>query len=279
MADPILTLVETTLIPILSDIFRGFVADPADYKKPTSHLYTELSTRGVFTVLDSGYTTTYKVTDIPDSDYQLVLDINRFTFALRIVPQAKFENTARTNYISFSRDDRIGMYVYGVKANGEGPPVSGTSLNKMMMMVCKAMRIPNVYISDSAGIRCHWNKDIELEHFSILRVMAGKPTFYESLKGHFWDVAKAQEEKRLLQGLLEPGEKALIERYLASLTNTSIEAGDCEKVKAIVTKGYEALKAIRGGKPELFRYVATPCENGGSRSTRKRRRRRTHRRR
>jgi hypothetical protein len=115
MADPILNLVETTLIPILSDIFRGFIADPADYKKPTSHLYTELSTRGVFTVLESGFTTTYKVANIPDSDYQLVLEINRFTFALRIVRQAKFENTTKTNYISFSRDDRIGMYVYGLQ--------------------------------------------------------------------------------------------------------------------------------------------------------------------
>ena len=165
------------------------------------------------------------------------------------------------------------MYVYGVKANGEGPPVSGTNLNKIMMLVCEAMHIPQVYISDSAGIRCHWNKDIELEHFSILRVIAGKPTFYESLKGDFFDVAKAQEEKTRIQSLVTPAEKALVEHYMNSLTNSSKEPGDCEALNTIIHRVYTDLKTFRGGKPELFRYVATPYTAGGRRRTRKRTRR------
>jgi hypothetical protein len=198
--------------------------------------------------------------------------MNDKTFELRIATSSDIENP-KSNYISFSRNDRLKMYVYGIKANGEGPPVSGTNLNKIMMLVCEAMRISSIYISDSAGIQCHWNKDVELEHFSILRVLGRKPTFYESLKGHFWNVEKANEEKDLLQRLVTPKEKELLNLYFASLTNPSVKRGDCKALQEIIHRAYEALKASSGDIPELFRYVATPYIADRKKNTRKRFRR------
>jgi len=69
------------------------------------------------------------------------------------------------------------MYIYGVKANGEGPKISGNVFNKAALDICREMHIPQLFISDSAGIPCYWNENIELKHFSVLRVMVGKPTF------------------------------------------------------------------------------------------------------
>ena len=118
------------------------------------------------------------------------------------------------------------------------------------------MHITQLYISDNASIKCYWDETIELQHFSILRVMVGKPIFYASLPGHFYEEEKVKEEIKKIQESINTEEREYILHYLTSLTNKFkiSEGDDCKKIKKIIEKG----KLVLGAKPEIFRYIATP---------------------
>jgi len=267
-------IIQNKLLPIIDIIFSSYVYDPANFIKPTEYLNTKLKENNGLTILESGFNSIYEIGEITDSDYRIIIKLNKTSFSLLIVPLDNFENTVNTNNIAFSPDRTLKMYVYGVKANGIGPQISGNVLNSAAFLICKAMHIPQLYISDSAGVKCYWDESIELQHFSILRVMAGKPTFYASLPGHFFDEAKAMAEIQKIQESITQEEKGYILHYLYSLKNKQepSKGDDCNKINNIIENGIKIL----GAKPEIFRYIAMPyTESSGKINTRKSKKRKS----
>lgn len=250
-------------LPIIGELFRDFV--PGSFTHPTEHLDKKLRESNQLIALEQGFNSFYRI-DVFDPGYQVVLQVNKNSFAILIVPLDNFENTNTTTNISFSPDRSKQMYIYGIKANGEGPKISGNTLNLSSIAICNAMHIPELYISDSAGIRCHWNPSMEVQHFSLLRVMIGKPTFYSSLPGHFFNVDAAMSEIAMLQREISEDDKAYI-RYYLDLSRTS---GDCNRINDIIAKGMSLLK----NPIEIFRFVATPYIPTGGRRKKTRRSRR-----
>lgn len=254
-------IISQKLLPLINELFQDYIDEPDNFLKPTNHLCTKLLNTNL-EKLEEGYNTVYRIDIIPDTNYQIILTINKNSFSLLIVSIDNFENTPEINNISVSPQRDIKMYIYGVKANGIGPKIKGNVLNSTAFEICKAMHIPELYISDSAGVKCYWDERIELEHFSILRVMVGKPTFYESLNGHFFNVEKAMEEKERIQTSITEEEKQYILYYLSCLQNNKkidSEKDNCNKINEIIKRGLLLLPE----KPEIFRYVATPYNRSG----------------
>jgi hypothetical protein len=256
-------IIRTSLLPVLHDLFHGYKKTD-DFLQPTSHLYSELN-QSPFELLEDGFTRIYRIGVFDDNEYQVVLQINKNSFALLIVPLSNFENTSRTTNISCSPDRKNKMYIYGIKANGDGPKVSGNVLNQTIMLICKEMCIPQLYISDSAGVKCFWDDRIEIQHFSLLRVMIGKPTFYSSLPGHFFDPEEATKEITMLQKSTDEEDKAYIRHYLTFQPPKGQD--DCNRLNHIISKGMDLL----GPNPAIFKFVATPYIHTGGRKTRRKR--------
>ena len=277
------------LLPMIERMFSDFLAK--DFLEPTRHLdnkfkeqfgesvecnevpESEKKTKGGIEVLGSDFNSYYKIADIGE-DYMVIIKLNQNCFSLSIVPQDDYEhNTSETNYIAFSPERKKSMYIYGVKANGEGPKISGNAFNKAALDICRQMHIPQLFISDSAGIPCYWNENIELKHFSVLRVMVGKPTFYESMKGHFLNPEAAAKEKEAIYAAITEEERTIINDYLNSLKNPKdpSKSGICDQINEIINKVAKD-ESGNNKKLEIYDYVATPYQatEGGRRKGTKR---------
>lgn len=276
------------LLPMITRMFSDFSAK--DFLEPTRHLDNkfkeqfgesdevpeyEKKTEGGIEVLGSDFNSYYKIADIGE-DYMVIIKLNQNCFSLSIVPDDDYEhNTSETNYIAFSPERKKSMYIYGVKANGEGPKISGNTFNKAALDICREMHIPQLFISDSAGIPCYWNENIELKHFSVLRVMVGKPTFYESMKGHFLNPEAAAKEKEAIYAAITEEERTIIKEYLNSLKNPKdpSKSGICDQINEIINKVAKD-ESGNNKKLEIYDYVATPyqaTEGKGRRISTKRR--------
>jgi len=251
-------MITTHYIPVVANVFREYKESSNPFL-PTTFLNSELqkNPRGLER-LCAGFNSTYRIYRAGGA--QVILVINNSAFSMLIVPANSIDPTVRTTNFSVSANRQLNMYMYGLKANGLGPKVSGNELNATAVIVCRAMHIKKVYIYDAAGISCFWNPAIEIDHFSILRVLVGRPAFYESMPGEFFNAAAAAAEKQLLQRAISPEEKEYIIHYLDAVeTNRPPSPLDrCERVRHIVHKAL----ALLGPSPAIFSYVATPYSRG-----------------
>jgi hypothetical protein len=278
-SEEFIQIVNNKLLPIITKLFEQFV--PKDFIEPTRYLDNkfkeefgeESEKKHDIEVLEIGFNSYYKIGKIgEEDDYMIVIKLNQSCFTLSIVPNDQYDyNSQETNYIAFSPERKYNMYIYGVKANGDGPKISGNVFNKAAFDICKAMRIPELFISDSAGIPCYWNENIELKHFSILRVMVGKPTFYESMPGHFLN--PVSEEKQFIYNAITEEERTIIKEYLNSLKEPKdpSKTDVCNQINAIIHK---VSKDSSGNDKnlEIYKYVATPyvaAKEGGKRKTKR----------
>ena len=245
------------VIPLLNEIFNSYIDEPENCIKQTEYLYTSVkeNNRGL-KILEIGFNNFYEIDKIQDTFYRIILKLNKTGLSLLIVPLDNYENGPSINNLSFSFNRTIQMYMYGVKANGIGPKIRGNVLNNSAFLICKAMHISNLYIYDNASITCYWNKSIEIPHFSILRIMAGKQTFYSSLPGSYYNIEKANRDIEQIQRCITAEEKRYVLYYLNCIENRTspIAEDDCYKIINIIDKGIRIL----GAKPEILRYVATP---------------------
>ena len=144
------------------------------------------------------------------------------------------------------------MYIYGIRSSSNlTPTISGNILNNIMFQVYKAMKIKQIFISDSAGIACSWDERISLDHFSILRVIGGKNTFYESLPGHFLNPSEAEKERAIIQDVSSE-DKSFVKEYLKLDKRKNSEG--CHRINHIIE---QAMKKIKLNN-DLLKYVMTP---------------------
>ena len=232
-----------SILAQLNNKFKKFKDNGADASQ------TEyLKSSGPFTSADNSDLTGFRheyTWNLPQNN-KMVLLVGPRTFEIQI---AQHDSTGANNVsVSFDRSHK--MYMYGIKTN-DAPRLSGNSLNNIMFALCRAMHIKEVYISDQAGVSCFWDKDIQLNHFSILRVIAGKNTFYESLDGRFKDPIAAQHEKELIRKSISPTEKAEVMRYL-KFTGS----GNCHGINDIIEKAFSAIG--HNANAAMFKYIMTP---------------------
>lgn len=255
-------------LQILRDIFTTYEPD-SNYLRPTQHLNRVLKqgfymdddgdvcSYGLKMVGGNSHNTIYKLGQFSEQDYLVVMVINDNGFTIQFVPSNNIENTPTTTNISVSSNLKRKMYTYGIKANGLGPRVRGGDLNKATEEICNHMHIPQLFISDEAGISCYWDNSVELEHFSVLRVIAGNGTFYESsFRGHFYDEQAAMEDKEKIKFAISKSETAYVLHYLNSIKKkTAPRQGDnCQIINRIIRKAYRALDSSEA----IFHYVAEP---------------------
>jgi hypothetical protein len=275
----IVSIVYSILIPKIHEAFSSFTFDPNDFEKPTKHLNAKLKENCepfLRYSLPGAYKNLYKVDDI-DEDYGVFLELTDFGMSICILDLDMFQNTPETNYISISRDTGKKLYIYGIKTNGVGPTVSGNVFNQVMYNICKEMFITQVFISDSASVQCYLDSNYGINHFSLMRTIIGKPTFYSSLPGHFFNQEAAQEEIEIVQSGTSAEDKQNIRDYLDKKNFRDTPHESCDEINNIIQKASELLPAY----PELYKYVVTPYippKKGGKRNTKKfakKRRRRT----
>jgi hypothetical protein len=250
----IISIVNDTLIDKIRKTFSDFSFDPNDYEKPMRHLNNKLIENCLPFERKSemgSYKNLYKIKNI-DENYGLYLEINPFGLSISILDLKTNDNNENTNYISMYRETKKRMYMYSIKTNGKGPTVSGNTFNQIMFNVCKEMYITQVFISDSASVKCYWDNSIDINHFSLMRVIIGKPTFYSSIPGNFANPEAALNEIKILQEGITNEEKQFILDYLEK--KPQINNSSCNDLNKIIQKASNLLSSY----PEIYKYIATP---------------------
>ena len=232
---------------------------------PTEYLYKNVAKLGLTEIKKGPMETTYDIGQI-EGDFHIYVTLSNTAFQVQIIDitvKEEQRDAKKMNNFGFSPNSAKNMYIYGVKANGEGPKIPGKELNNIAFDICQLMHIPELFISDSAGVQCHYDKRIDLDHFSILRVMAGKKsgekgyvegpgdTFYESLRGHFLNPDAVAKEKQTIYDAISAEERKLIREYLDSLDKPedSSKSDICNQFNDIIKKV---------NPKEIFSYISIP---------------------
>uniref|UniRef100_A0A6C0ET67 Uncharacterized protein n=1 Tax=viral metagenome TaxID=1070528 RepID=A0A6C0ET67_9ZZZZ len=251
-------LIYKILIPCIEHAFRGADINPIS-NGHTNHLF-QVGLPEPFVLNNRGFKKEYSYV-IEMYKCKIIIVLGPRNFTIFIVPYIQEHNKNTHNYdegssntISITYQATRGMYIYGVKSLNE-PRISGSILNSCMFDICKSMKIPNVFIADEAGPNCMWSDRIKINNFSILRVIVGKPTFYEGLPGHFFDPKKAEAEKKILEQTNEE-DKAFIKEYL-KLEKIDNPEG-CDRINHITEQAIALLPDPK--YPELTKYVMTPYQ-------------------
>lgn len=252
----------------VSNNFILYVKTFIDYIKsykysdnPTSDLFDlNLSIRYPILVNESRH----KIYNLGELIKDIYLGLELYKTSLSLIFVDKDGIQLNRNNVSFSWDRSKKMYVYGIKTNDMGAFVNGRTLNLYCMLIAKTMHITEIYVGDSAGVKCSWNTNIEIEHFTIARIIAGKQGYYESaLIGHYLDKNNAELAKQYLIENSSDVEKCLCKLFVKNIDTCTyaeiLEMSDtdkCERVKNIISK-YEHIIKIKFNS-SLFKYIATP---------------------
>ena len=247
--------------------------------KPTKHLFKkyelDLPEGTIEEKNNNGNSKNYLINLDEDDKFKINIELYETSFRLEIIDKNNL--SGQKNYFAFSKDNNKKMYIYGVIANQKGVFVSGTVLNQSAMKIAKAMKIPELYIGDSAGIKCAGDNTIELNHFSLLRIISDKETFYQSTMkpGYFYflkdknpeDKQKLiEEEKQKILNKLKPEDIIFVKEYMSNIKEPSnIKSEDCSKLNCIIEKidgsspeSKCSLKNPTKYNSELLKYVAQP---------------------
>lgn len=248
--------------------------------KPTKHLFEkyglDLPDGTIEEKNNNGNLINYLINLDGDDKFKINIELYETSFRLEIIDK-KLSSTSHNSF-AFSKDNDKKMYMYGVKANVQGVFVSGTVLNQSAMKIAKSMRIPELYIGDSAGIKCAGDNSIELNHFSLLRIINDQETFYQSTMkpGYFYflkDITTEEEKQRLFreekQKLLDKLQQTdidLVKKYMKNIKKPeNIIPTNCSELNCIIEKivgshpeSKCSVKNLIKYESELLKYVAQP---------------------
>jgi len=258
------------IIEIVKSIFNQSPAGDMDEYQPTIFLsnYLERNLNNISDLIfiqKSGTQLYFKVGNIDDEWVMYFLAYPK-GFAIQVNKDPMDPDERKYNNITLSFDTNKQLYFYGIKTSGYGPRISGKEFNKLMNDLAYCMKIKKFYISDSAGIKCHLNKSIEIEHFSIMRVIAGKSTFYATdFKGDFKEPKIAKDEINTINRIVSDDDKKLIRDYLESLKNTDIKESPentekCNRINKIIENVLNELSK-KYYVPEILKFIATPYQS------------------
>lgn len=247
-------IIDNYFIPTIESKINDF-----DYSKlnndsfyPTAFLYDVIQKYNLFQEINiqNPVSKYYKLGILNESN--ILLTVSKTAFEIRFVNDDYDIYNINSNYFGISRDVTKQMYMYGLKSNGNGSSPNGSSMNKTIMKIGELLKISRIYISDSASVYCYWNNTININHFSILRILSGKKTFYEStMNGYFYNKQLAEDEKQILIDSISLNDKNYVKSYI---NKSDQENQNCDKLNNIIIKCLKLLPS----QPNIFKYVATP---------------------
>ena len=191
-----------------------------------------------------------------------ILQVTRRSLSLKFFNTSKDDDIGNNN-IGFSWQDSRNMYIGGIKTNEKNYTFSGTFGLEMMKNIMISLKMKSFFIDDAAHVSCPWDDKIDIEYFSIARIIAGKDGFYERLKNHerlsgnFTYPEKAEQAKEFLRDpeKISQEEIDLCKRFADRKEGTSSE---CNKINEIIKESIKKLKeedfVSDKGQIVLFEY-------------------------
>jgi hypothetical protein len=146
------------------------------------------------------------------------------------------------------------MYILGVKMNcnsNSNSNMTGESAVRAIMKIAQIMNIHQLFVSDASTVRCAYDPSIEIDHYSLLRLISGSPAYYERFGGHYVKPDEVAKSIALVIARLEPSEIAACKKYMAfvrtgSGSGSGTGRGLC--LNSILQKAVGILKDA-GGRP------------------------------
>lgn len=125
--------------------------------------------------------------------------------------------------------------------------MTGESAVRAIMKIAQIMNIHQLFVSDASTVRCAYDPSIEIEHYSLLRLISGSPAYYERFGGHYVKPDEVAKSIALVIARLEPSEIAACKKYMAFVrTGSGTGRGPC--LNGILQKAVGILKEA-GGRP------------------------------
>lgn len=162
-----------------------------------------------------------------------------------------------SNNIGLSWDNVDKWYIYGVKTNDKGVFIPGNLAQKYAFEIAKACKLQKFFIHDAAVVNCKFGvseeKDIQdkndIEHFSLARILNGKPGFYEYPPiVNYYELQRAQAAKLHLSEYykkLDDREKKILKDFVncAKIYCSDIPITQCAELNKILKTAHEDLIA------------------------------------
>lgn len=225
----------------------------------------------------------------------LIIDIDGININFRKYPFGSTgilndEETEKVNgnNFGFSWSVERDMYIGGIKSNDNYYYIKGNEQIKLLKELCIACKLSKLFIDDAAQVYCNFGRDtiyppksvenvIEIENFSIARILNGKYGFYEgALSGYYNEPKKAEKAKQFLTHVflktLPPEEQQILRDFIkcAKEPCPELPSSNCNILKSIIEKA--KTKLIENGFVNklggnvLFDYIAVFDKKGGKKS-------------
>lgn len=203
-------------------------------------------------------------------------------------------NDRDTNNVSITWDRHKKQHIYGVKMSQKYPYIRGSMANRFAFQLVQACRIPRLVISDSAYVSCLFSKNIstdtpviDIENFSIARILNGKSGFYHTAGVRYMEPELAERAIEFLQTeyckSLSPFQKEILEQFDTCMklgTCHTIEQSNCKILNQIIENARKVLSS-HGFAPtgsdenskatvlDKLVYTYQPEQRGGGKKRRK----------
>lgn len=219
----------------------------------------------------------------------LVFEVTKVGFSIMFYSYNKATNKAKRinlNNIGISWSEKRNMYIGGIKTNDEGYSITGKVGLMGMSELCKACKLTKLFIDDAAWVNCnflqnHTGKPIEIDHFSLVRIMNGSKGYYESnLPGNYTDPELAEKAKKFLLEDFVPSlseeEKKVLKDFVKCSKQECLDipSSNCTILNSIVSKAIIELKkngfVNKDGVVILFHYIAIFSSKGGKQNKKRR---------
>jgi hypothetical protein len=228
----------------------------------------------------AGHKKLFKLLSLDNNDF-FILQVNKRSLSLKFFNTINDDDVGNNN-IGFSWQPSRNMYIGGIKTdqtNVEDDKIiytfSGTFGLEMMKNIMISLKMKSFFIDDAAHVFCPWDNKIDIENFSIARIIAGKDGFYERLPGHFTYPEKAKQAKIFLRNPQNTSQEDidLCKRFVDRKEGTSSE---CNNINRIIKESIQKLREndflSDKGQIVLFEYIVintTMTNTGGNKKSRK----------
>lgn len=243
-----------TLYSQLTDVF-GFVSGPETKPGPgpTQYLFTK-RLHGYEIFQRNRASVIYKIARI--SGVFLCLEVHQHSLSLTFMQSNG--HAINLNNVGFSWHPLRNMYILGVKMNcrSSSSSMTGESAVRAIMKIAQIMKIHQLFVSDASTVRCAYDPSIEIEHYSLLRLISGSTGYYERFGGHYVKPDETAKSIALVIARLEPSEIAACKEYMAFVrTGSGSGRGLC--LNGILQKAVGILKEA-GGRPHEKYIIDIP---------------------
>jgi hypothetical protein len=211
-----------TLATHIAEVFRTY--NPAIHRLPSEYLFHK-GLHGYEMYSKKPLNHVYKLAETDSAT--LCLELYAKCFAIKF-----FQNgtEANRNNVQCSWDTPRHMYFLGVKMNDDGPRLPGKTAIRYILTIAHAMTIKQIFVSDTASIGT-----VPIHNFSLLRIIAGKPGYYEQFPGRYVNSEAAAKSKSVLQSI-HPNSIQLCYQHVVD------KKGDVDELNRIVQAAIKLLK-------------------------------------